>query len=345
MTLLRDLPNHTLGTLKDHLADTRRGGQTQDIPLSQIELKLDAAEPTIVLAQHEVRATRDGLAAFGGWMGIKPKFVIEVKDRLGDEGAQWLLERWLETTAASAATFTFTDAGIREVQDVGRRLIDPLSMVDVASKVMGGDSAEIARLVDEPAAFSFDARVDESSRHIGGDPAVGDVTASGLRMDYNRKRNLAPTVWPYLYRLICTNGWVCYDPGLKLDTRGDTVEEVLAALEHVAELAFSRNQAQIEHLYSLREVRVDNPERELRRLAREQRIPDRSATALLDLAASDALSDTPTMFELTNLVTNLANSPAITNDGGRLILERAGGSIIRDQAARCGHCRQRVTSN
>ncbi len=54
------------------------------------------------------------------------------------------------------------------------------------------------------------------------------------------------------------------------------------------------------------------------------------------------MPDDPSMFDVVNLVTNFANSPAVRNDGGRLLLERAGGSVVTDHATRCGHCQQKV---
>jgi hypothetical protein len=217
-------------------------------------------------------------------------------------------------------------------------------LVNVAEKVVGTKDAEVTRLVDEPAAFSMDVRVPEGSRHVGGAPEVGDITAGGLRLDYNRKRNLSPGVQPYLYRLVCTNGYVCFDPGLKLDARGDSVDEVLAELEAMAELAFSQVEEQIKHFYDLREVPVENPERAIRVLATEQNIPERSTSVLMDAARSGLLPDQPSQFDVVNLVTNFANSPRIRNDGGRLILERAGGAVVAERVARCGHCQQRTVT-
>jgi bisphosphoglycerate-independent phosphoglycerate mutase (AlkP superfamily) len=117
----------------------------------------------------------------------------------------------------------------------------------------------------------------------------------------------------------------------------------MAELEQMAELAFSRVERTIEHFYSLRDQRVDNVERALRTIAKEQGIPDRSMVAMMDLAAGEDMPDEPTMFDVVNLITNFANSPQVRNDGGRSILEGAGGSVVSDHAARCGHCQQKVT--
>jgi predicted RNase H-like HicB family nuclease len=341
--LTRNLPGHTLASLKDQIADGSRGALVVDLALGQIDLKLDAADPTIALGGVEVPATRSGLTALAGWLGVPTPFFRRWQDRTGASGAQELLDRMIETSGVGEVSVTYTEHGIRDVNDVGRQIFDPIRLVGVAGKVLGTEDAVVTRLVDESTAFSFDVRVPDEHHAVGGDPRVGDVTAGGLAVGYDRKRNLTPTVQPYLYRLVCTNGMVCVDPGLKVDARGSTVDEVMAELEAAAELAFSRVERQIAHLYELREEPVPNPERELRVLARERKIPDRTATALLDLATSEALPDNPTRFDLVNLVTNLANSPLIVNDGGRRLLEVAGGAVVVDAEHRCGHCRQRTT--
>ena len=234
----------------------------------------------------------------------------------------------------------------------------------MAERVLGTDRAPVQRLVDTSAEFAFDVHVPfDYSRGVGGDPSaesalsedllryswasnagitadskVGDITAAGCRFGFNRKANLAPWVQPWSMKLACTNGMETTMPGLKMDARGLGVEEVMAELEAMAQQAFAAAEANISHFYDLRNVPVDNPERSLRAIARERGIPDRSLIRMLDLAPSDMLPETPTQFDLVNLITNLANHTAIRNDGGRLLLERAGGAVVTEHAARCPHC-------
>ncbi len=212
--------------------------------------------------------------------------------------------------------------------------------------MLGNNDSEITRLVDSKDEFSFDVRVPEThDRGLGGDAPsgpgqVGDITAGGVTVKIDRKRSLSPAVQPYLYRLVCTNGMVAVDPGLKMDARGQSVDEVLAEFEALAEQAFSRVEDQISAFYDLRNTRVDNPERTLIAIAREQNIPDRSLAGMMRLAASEEMGDNPSMFDLLNLVTNFANSAQ--NPGGRFRLEAAAGAVIDDHAARCGHCQSRL---
>lgn len=343
---LRQPTGHTLASLADRLAEQADASTTTDVPLSDIEFRLADADPHFVVGERSIPSTMSGILAFGDFLGVPSPFLQKFTREAGPDGAQYVLDRLLTTTQASAASVTYTDGAVRTVRDVGQRPIDPLSIVRVATRVIGADSSEVVRLVDEPGVFSFDATVPaDYDRAVGGDRAVGDITTGGLRFGQDRKRNLAPWTQPYIYRLWCTNGITARDDGLRVDARGLTVDEVLAELEAAAERAFSRVEGLTAGLYALREHPVDNPERTIRAIAREQAIPPRSVVRLMDLAASDALPDSATMFDVVNLVTNLANHVTVRNDGGRTLLEAAGGAVVSDEAARCGHCRQRVVTS
>jgi hypothetical protein len=270
----------------------------------------------------------------------------------------------LRVSQDSVARIRMGDGGVAEVREAGRNPIDPVNLVTIAQRVLKHDDAPVQRVI-RGNDFGFDVHVPfDSSTGVGGDPdsqvampeslrgyswnsktpistnaRVGDVTAGGLRFGVDLKHGLTPWVQPWMFRLACTNGMETTDEGLRVEGRGQSVEEVMAQLEIEAERAFSRVERSIEHFYNLRSQPVENPERVLRRLAEERGIPTRSLGRLETLAPT---LEAPTMFDITNLVTNLANSPSMRNDGGRLILERAGGAVINDEAIRCEHCQQRV---
>jgi hypothetical protein len=147
----------------------------------------------------------------------------------------------------------------------------------------------------------------------------------------------------YTYRLFCTNGMSMPDATLKIDARGETVEDVINQLEEMAQRAFGEVEGDIAAFYDLRNVAVDNPEREIRRIVREAKLPDRTLREMIDRVESDDLPDDPSMFDIINVVTNMANNPLIRNKtGARRALETVGGNIVVDHAARCGHCRSRL---
>lgn len=318
----------------------------------EIEFHLSATDPVIKVGDRETIPSETSLQAFGDLLQIPSAFMKRAQSKVQTRTMDALLTDMLRNTLLKDARVAMTGDYVHGITEWGREEFTPAHLTKVALNVLDPES-EVTRLVDTPGFFGFDVRVPESAS-VGVvengeayDPRVeskvGDVTTGGIRLGVNIKQGLAPTVEEYLYRLVCTNGMTTMDAGLKVDARGQTVDEVMAELEQMAEIAFGRVEKTIQHFYDLRNQRVDNVERALRAIARERGIPDRSSVALMDLAAGEDMPDDPTMFDVVNLITNFANSPSINRDGGRIILEGAGGAVVTDHAARCSHCQQKVT--
>lgn len=340
---LRTPTGLTLGTLLERLGSVNREVTTEDVPTREVEFHLDANPGYIQVGTRKVQSSRTGILAFGDLLKVPTAFLNRFTTDVGGGGAQAILEPLLQLYPHSALTMTYGDGGVLKVVEAGRHLIPAESIVAVATRVLGTEDAPISRVVDNAQDFGFDVHVPFDYGHaVGGDRRVGDLTAGGVRIGYNRKRNLAPFTQSYLFRQDCTNGMSHVDPGLKVDARGLSVDGVLAELEAQADRAFSRVEDQIRAFYDLREEKVERVERTVMAIASERKIPERTTRRLLHLASSEALPDDPTMFDLVNLITNTANDAGIKNDGGRLILENAGGAVISAHEARCGHCRQRV---
>lgn len=340
---LRESLDTTVGALEEMLRDRDENSDAVRVSPDDVTFHLDAADPVLVLGEAEVPVTEHGLVALGEFLSIPAAFTKRLHKGVSGTTQNLLFSDLFTANVKKDLRVTHTDSGLTTITDWGREPIKPAALVHVASKVLGTDDAPIVRLVDETHEFGFDVVVPENySRGNGGDRQVGDITSGGLRFGVNLKQNLAPWVQPYMHRLICTNGMETTQQGLKVDARGQTIDEVMAEIESMAQIAFGGIERDIAHFYEMRETRVDNPERAIRAMARERGIPDRSAVAIMDLAAGEDLPDDPTMFDVVNLVTNFANSPQVRNDGGRLLLERAGGAVVTDHAARCGHCHQRV---
>lgn len=358
----------TLDSIRNTVLAERKDTETKDVSLGQVEFRLDGNISTIKVGKEVVPASEKGIGAFGEFLGIPGPFLKRLQKTTGMGPTQNLLTALVEASNASAISVLMGEGGIVEVREAGKQGFDPAAIVKVAQKVLGDNTAPVQRLINTGAEFSFDTHVHfDAKKGVGGDKAkkttlpedlkgyswvskvpvganakVGDLTAGGLRFGLDIKHGLTPWAQPWFLRLACTNGMEVTDTGLRIDGRGQSVEEVMAELEAQAQRAFGAIDSQIEHFYNLRNQKVENPERLLIRTAQERGIPERSLRAMLHAAPSGALPDTPTMFDITNLITNMANNPAMRNDGGRLILERAGGSIINDEAIRCGHCLQKT---
>ena len=338
----------TTGLKVRDLRDQVRQDSMEATQVSSAEIHLDFTgdAPTVGFPlgrqTAEVQATAESVSALAGWLDVPTKFL----NRIDQDLAQHILRTMLERHPAPV-TLYHDDGMLLDVRDPGQRVIPLSRLVEVASKAID-DEAEVVSAVIEPTQFALDVIAPEGfDRGIGGDPQVGDITRGGITIEQDRKRNLAPTVSPYLYRLFCTNGMVTRNELDKVDARGQGVDEVLTELELIAERAFGRVEQEIEAFYSLRDQEVDNPERTLYRMAQERGLPDRMTNRLLERIPAwieGREDEAVSMFDLTNIITNQANEPSIRsrrNVARRL--EEAGGTVVTDHVERCTRCQQAIS--
>lgn len=339
----RPLPTDTLTHLMDSL-----DAPTEQLSINAADIRIDHEASAIVVGTREFPVTEDGVTAIGNWLDVPAPFL----KRMDPDLQQHLLNAMLHRRPANILA-KVTDTGLRGLRDLNHKDIEPRRVVETAARVIGADSLVVGWQHTSDL-FQFDSVVpDHADYGIGGDPnslvtdargnRVGDITKGGLRFGLDVRRNLAPWVQPYSYRLVCTNGMEMRDDGLKVDARGNTVDEVLAELEAAAQRAFARVENDIAHFYDLRNTRLDNPERHFLRLANERNLPERSRNRLMLRIPSIVGEDgTTTEFDLVNLITNAANDPAVTRWGARQELERFGGHIVTTQVERCRTCQGRL---
>lgn len=360
----------TLASLRSNREAERSNTQTTDLSLDRVHIVTSGNEPTIRLGEAEVPVTETGLLSLAEHLSVPAPFFKRLGKEVGVDFQSDLVNRIMGSAPNDTVRVEYGPGGLVEVRNPTSQQVSPNQILDVASRVFG-EGSPVQRLIDNSAEFGFDVHVGFDSDHgVGGDrqasveipeeitgyswashlpltgtARVGDLTAAGARFGLDIKRGLAPTVTPWSMRLACTNGMETVSEGTKIDARGLDVEAVLAELEAAARVAFANAEGNIAHFYDLRNQPVDNPERAIRAIARERGIPNRSMIQMLDMVpAEGVLPENPTQFDVINLVTNLANRASIRNNGGRMLLERAGGAVIADHALRCSHC-QHALSN
>jgi hypothetical protein len=334
---LREVPSTTLADVREQVNE-----HSETIQVAHSDINVDLLEERRVDFGNgiEVPVTEDGVQAFASWLDIPSKFM----DRMDADIQQHLITTLLERNPGNVAV-VIGDDGIRQMRDPRIQVIPTSQLVDVATRVIDPSAPVVEwwRTGDE---FRLDVMApDNFDRGIGGDPAVGDITRGGIRIGQDLKHNLAPWAQPWAFRLICTNGMEIPDRGLKVDARGQTVDEVLAEFEAIADRAFRRVESDISAFYDLRTRRVENPERTLIRMAEERGLPDRTILRLVDRipALTNETGGVITEFDLVNLMTNQANDPGIRRRAGaRRALELAGGAIVTEHAERCGHCQSKL---
>lgn len=355
----------TLGSLEEELRQDRGDFHEDDVALNNIEFHLTSSTPAIKIGNAEVPATPESVIKFGERLQIPKPFLTRIGKEIGLEAQQTVLETVLAGAKGSGFGVRYNDSRVISVYEPGRPPLDPMRLTGIATRVLGSE-AVVQRLVDETGEFAFDVHVpftgnsgvygdstslvevpDNFGRYswasgvaIDDKSRVQDLTAAGLRFGADLTRGLSPWIQPWSMRLACTNGMETTDAGLKVDARGQTVDEVLSELESMAEVAFARQEQQIEHFYNLRNERVDDPAGTINRLARERGLSARVRLHLIDLIPT--LPEQPSMFDIVNMLSNTANDRNILG-GTRMALESASGQIIADDAARCGNCHQVVS--
>lgn len=348
---LRETAGVTLEEFRNTVDERWEAAQ---VATSDVRIDLTSDNAVIEIGgKYELPANQRGVQALASYVGVPSSFF----DRITVEEREWILRQRLLRHGAPVNVL-FNDEGVLGAYKPGQTPIDPGRIVGVAAKVTV-PTAEVISFVNNPDEFSFDLAVPlDYERAVGGDPdriltdkdrRVGDITRGGLTFGYNRKQNLAPFVQPWMYRLWCTNGCSNRDSGLRIDMRGlNTVDEVLGELENAAQRAFGRVEQDIADYYALREQTVPNPERAMRQAAREHGLSDRVTMQLIDripaaLQEENIGDGEVTMFDIANIITNQANSPALrSKPAAQRELQAVGGDIATHHRQRCNSCAQAI---
>lgn len=324
-------------TLTDLATDFAAPFATWGGGVHNIEVALDSETPTIAFGEHEVPATKESMATLANFFDVPTKFL----DRVEPDERQFIMEHRIERAEERDLTINWREEGILDVLKSGQARLPAERIIETAMKVLPEDSLVIEAWSDT-ADLRFDVVVPEGHKKgTGGNRRKNDLTRGGLRFAQNRKQNLAPTVQTFLYRLACTNGMEIPNMGAKIDARGGTIEEILQSLEDAAQVGFDAIGEEIASFYSMQEEKIDSDVTGvLRRVAQEQGLPDRTVGNLEDhLAAHLAPGAEPTMFDLVNSITNLANHESLDNRrGARRALQLAGGRMIGVHTQRCNLC-------
>lgn len=337
--LLRELPDLTLADLHEKFSTRKitsslvNAEEIRFVTDTQQEVRFKAEGSQVEQAVPLAELT---LTNFATLLGIPLPFLRNLGEKAPDLQGE-LLNRYIRDKGGRI-WLDCDEHSVQEIRGLNMERMDPRGVIDAAIHVMGEESPVINawRSIDQ---YRFDVVVhDGSSFGVGGDAKVGDLTKGGLRFEHVTKRRRAPQVSAFLYRLVCTNGMEVADLVEPLDLRTGDFAALLAQLQDNAATLLDHLDHQIESFYELRNQRVDDAAQMLTRLQRERGFSDRLLTEMISRlpALIDDL-DNPTMFDVVNVITNIANHPDV-GEGGRRGLELAGGHIIGEHAHRCPTC-------
>lgn len=300
---------------------------------TEVTVSRDMSE--IGIGSRTVPCTEDGLNALASWV----KFPQSFFDRLDSDLKPVWLNEMLHRSHSRGVVRLGEHTGVLSVMAPNQLPIDPSLIIGVASRVLSPE-AQVVESSMTASAFVLDVVTTDIQL---GDPQVGDISHGGLRYALNLGQNLAPVVSPYYHRLWCTNGASRKVEMAKIDARGLDSTDLLVELEAKSRLAYDMVAHEVEAMYALREVKVQNPERTLNRMAAEHGLSDRLRIRALSALPSmvDDMNDV-SMFELINAVSHLANSPEVRTRGARESLESFGSTVIAQHIERCTSCQSRL---
>lgn len=321
--------------LADVIEEWSRPVQRVNVDVDRIQVDLTNTNPVIQFGEHEAPSTDMGMESLLRYLGMPVKYVM---DAPADE-QEFMINHRVHRADESRAVFEFTSDGISFIRDSKKFFADPGEMAERIGKKMPLESP-VRDYWLTPEELRLDVYMPlDDTRYSGGDRAVGDITKGGIRLTQNRKQNLMPQVNGYLQRLACTNGMEITDNAFRIEgRRGDLDETFGVEFESMVMAAFSQIDGAIEAFYDMRNQRVeDDRTGTLRRIALDAGLSSLVAGRLEDQVAQ---LDNPTMFDFVNLITNQANR--VPRAGAARTLQRAGGGLLEDHAARCSQCHHKL---
>lgn len=317
-------------TLEDVLHEWSQTTSQANVNIDSVEVRLEDEEPTISFGGHETPATDEGLEMLGRHLKMPVKYLLEVPR---DE-QQFMLTHRLNRASDERLVIDYTSAGIEGIRTSGKMFVSPEMVADRVAKHMPVESP-VRDYWLTPNELRLDVCAPMAGHlFTGGDRAVNDITKGGVRIHQDRRANRTPEVHTFLYRLVCTNGMEM-PTSARVEGRKsfEDDQELGNEIESLIVLALQEVEHSIQAHYALRNERVESPKSTMRQMAL-----DRGMSALMAQRLADRVStiEEPTMFDLVNLMTNVANlSPR--SPRGRSLQQAAGHQVGRHDA-RCATC-------
>ncbi|HEY6021175.1 MAG TPA: hypothetical protein VIY48_15100 [Candidatus Paceibacterota bacterium] len=262
-------------------------------------------------------------------------------DKNADTESVWYIE------GHSVAGVYHQDDKIIPLVRVAEQVADVFSPDDYANVLYGTDQVEInvlsnVRTVTVPGIPGIESRPLDGTVEARDGRRVGDLSAGGVRVIIQPgKPERAPIVEEFWERLVCTNGMTRRVSGSQINLRGRTVEEILTEMNNVMRVIWEGLDGSAQAILHSAETPIPGAVSDfLRRVARERGINAATILRLQERAA--ALPANPTVYDVTQIVTDMANEdglPVLT----RRNLQAIGGDLTVDterMVHRCTQCEQ-----
>lgn len=173
-------------------------------------------------------------------------------------------------------------------------------------------------------------------------PQVGDITHGGIRLLTHPHADKAPSVVPYLERLVCTNGMCTEEKMGRINIKGNTVEEILAEVEAAANRAMRGIDAALERYAATARQPVPGTLAAFAyQLGKEMGLPAGVMDEVMVLI--NQLPDNATVYDVNQAFTAVANQDV--THSARVKLQTLGGHLAFEpdkMIRRCTSCERLI---
>lgn len=260
-------------------------------------------------------------------------------DKVADLDATWYIE------GSAIGGIYPPDAKVLPLVSVAEQVEDVFDPIDLANVFYGTDQVEInvtsnVKTVTVPGIAGVESRPMEGTVDHPSGRKVGDLSAGGVRIIIQPgKPERAPVVEEFWERLVCTNGMTRRIGGSQINLRGRTVPEILTEMNNVMRAVYEGLDESARAIQHSAQTPVPGATSDfLRAVARERNINAATILRLQERAAG--LPQNPTVYDVTQVITDLANEeglPVLT----RRNLQAIGGDLTVDtdrMVHRCTQC-------
>lgn len=316
-----------------------RHTHTIQVNLGDIQVAEDAA----TLQVYDEQFPLDDLAenALANYLGINPAYLKKCPNDLKAMNFRY----WLDHKSNALATLEASEDNLLGIHRPDAMLLPLRRVYEIVSRVFQPED-DVRDLRRDTERVHLDVTTDRHAIVVPNPdglpnrPAVGDITAGGVRILAHPNEAKAPTVQSYLHRLICANGMTTPESQGTIKIKGRTVPEVLQEMEEVAHQVLSTLDDKLADYAAMahRPIPGGNPTSFAYQVGREaglgQRVMDRIVQRANLLPADNA-----TLYDVQQIFTEVANAGVSYSTMTRL--QTVGGSMAFDTERvlhRCGAC-------
>jgi hypothetical protein len=304
-------------------------------PLSQV--RLENSWMTLDGERFFVTETARRMLAEG--LGMPAAFVLQLPSQLQASLFNFMLERTVVRARNNPPFFVrFAVRGDMVVAAAVNPKFSTISLSSALTKifeVIPEEWTEMEPMVHRWFWSPQKAEVQLIFQQVSSEPRPGDIVSGGIWIRVSPIGLRAPSVEPFLLRLVCANGMVV--PERLCETDGDRRKKVLDFLQS-AERVWRILSEVMRRLPDLAQERVD-VEAEIVTIARDLRLSATLRRALLNALERDELGNHGTLFDVVNAVSRVATHHDRLNDAVRHRLMRTAGLILQGEH-RCPTCRR-----